>query len=88
MSTQNNPKRKIQYAGTKPKPTRLRIRWQEGRSSQTKLRCFPPGAESDARTVNTDPDKAIAKNVDAALIQDSSERRSLGRQEWCCDFEG
>ena len=30
---------------------------------------LPPGAESDARTVNTDLDKAIAKNVDAALIQ-------------------
>jgi osmotically-inducible protein OsmY len=49
---------------------------------------LPAGAESDAPTVNTDLDKAIAKNVDAALIQNSSEGRSLRRQEWCCDFEG
>jgi hypothetical protein len=33
------------------------------------LRCFPPGAENDARTANTDLDKAIDKNVDATLIQ-------------------
>lgn len=29
----------------------------------------PPGAESEAKDVNTDLDKAIDKNLDAALIQ-------------------
>lgn len=29
----------------------------------------PPGAESDAKTVNSDLDKAIAKNIDAALVK-------------------
>jgi hyperosmotically inducible protein len=30
---------------------------------------LPPGAESDSRAVNSDVDKAIEKNLDAALIQ-------------------
>jgi hyperosmotically inducible protein len=30
---------------------------------------LPPGAESDAKTVNSDLDKAIDKNLDAALVQ-------------------
>jgi osmotically-inducible protein OsmY len=30
---------------------------------------IPPGAESDAKTVISDLDKAIEKNLDAALIQ-------------------
>ena len=30
---------------------------------------IPPAAESEARTVNTDLDKRIEKNLDAALIQ-------------------
>lgn len=31
---------------------------------------IPPGAEHDARTMNSDLDKGIAQNLDAALIQD------------------
>jgi hyperosmotically inducible periplasmic protein len=31
---------------------------------------LPPGAESEAKTVNTELDKAIEHNLDAALIQD------------------
>ena len=30
---------------------------------------IPPGAESEAKTVNSDLDKGIEKNLDAALIQ-------------------
>ena len=30
---------------------------------------IPPGAESDTKTINSDLDKAIDKNLDAALIQ-------------------
>ena len=29
----------------------------------------PPGAESDAKAINSDLDKAVAKTLDAALIQ-------------------
>jgi hyperosmotically inducible protein len=31
---------------------------------------LPPGAESDAKKINSDLDKAIEKNLDAALIQE------------------
>src|ERR1039457_3128083 len=31
---------------------------------------IPPAAESEAKTVNSDLDKGIEKNLDAALIQD------------------
>jgi len=31
---------------------------------------LPPGAESDAKTVNSDLDKGVANNLDAALITD------------------
>jgi osmotically-inducible protein OsmY len=34
----------------------------------------PPGAEGDAKTVNSDFDKAIEKNLDAALIQNKLHR--------------
>lgn len=34
----------------------------------------PPGAESDAKAVNSDFDKAIEKNLDAALIQNKLHR--------------
>jgi hyperosmotically inducible periplasmic protein len=60
---------KVAADGDNPKADSIANSWQEGRSSQTKLRFFPSVAESDARTVNTDLDKAIDKNVDAALIQ-------------------
>jgi hyperosmotically inducible protein len=30
---------------------------------------IPPGAESDAKAVNSDLDKAVEKNLDAALIE-------------------
>ena len=30
---------------------------------------IPPGAESEAKTVNADLDQAIEKNLDAALVQ-------------------
>jgi hyperosmotically inducible protein len=33
------------------------------------IRVLPPGAEREARTVDADLDKAIEKNLDAALIQ-------------------
>jgi hyperosmotically inducible protein len=32
---------------------------------------IPPGAESDAKAINSDLDKGIEKNVDAALIQNN-----------------
>jgi hyperosmotically inducible protein len=35
---------------------------------------LPPGRESDAKTVNSDLDKAIDKNLDAALIQNKLEK--------------
>jgi hyperosmotically inducible protein len=35
---------------------------------------LPPGAESDAKTVNSDLDKAIDKNLDAALIQNGLQK--------------
>ncbi|HWO32709.1 MAG TPA: BON domain-containing protein, partial [Candidatus Acidoferrum sp.] len=40
-----------------------------GQVVSDEIAVLPPGEESDARTVNTDLDKAIDKNVDAALIQ-------------------
>jgi osmotically-inducible protein OsmY len=36
---------------------------------------IPPGNESDAKTVNADLDKAIEKNLDAALIQNKLNKR-------------
>ena len=35
---------------------------------------LPPGSESEAKTVNSDLDKGIDKNLDAALIQHSFTR--------------
>ena len=36
---------------------------------------IPPGAESDAKTVNSDLDKAIESNLDAALIKEKLHER-------------
>jgi hyperosmotically inducible periplasmic protein len=35
---------------------------------------LPPGGESDAKTVNSDLDKAIDKNLDAALVQNKLQK--------------
>jgi osmotically-inducible protein OsmY len=35
---------------------------------------LPPGKESDARSVNSDLDKGIDKNLDAALIQNGLQK--------------
>jgi osmotically-inducible protein OsmY len=35
---------------------------------------LPPGAESDAKTVNSDLDKAIDKNLDAVLVQNKLQK--------------
>jgi hyperosmotically inducible protein len=40
-----------------------------GQVVSNQIAVLPPGAESDAKTVNSDLDKAIEKNLDAALIQ-------------------
>jgi hyperosmotically inducible periplasmic protein len=40
-----------------------------GQVVSDEIAVLPPGAESDARTVNSDLDKAIDKNVDAVLVQ-------------------
>src|SRR5579862_1851459 len=40
-----------------------------GQIVSNQIAVVPPGAESDAKTVNSDLDKGISKNLDAALIQ-------------------
>ena len=40
-----------------------------GQVVSNQIAVVPPGAASDAKTVNSDQDKAIEKNLDAALIQ-------------------
>jgi hyperosmotically inducible periplasmic protein len=40
-----------------------------GQVVSNQISVVPPGAESEAKDVNTDLDKAIDKNLDAALIQ-------------------
>lgn len=40
-----------------------------GQVVSDEIAVVPPSAESDARAINSDLDKAIAKNVDAVLIQ-------------------
>jgi len=40
-----------------------------GQVVSDQIAVLPPGAESDAKAVNDDVDKAIDKNLDAALIQ-------------------
>jgi hyperosmotically inducible protein len=40
-----------------------------GQVVSNQIAVIPPGAESDAKTVNSDLDKGIEKNLDAALIQ-------------------
>jgi hyperosmotically inducible periplasmic protein len=40
-----------------------------GQVVSNQIAVVPPGAESDAKSVNSDLDKAISKNLDAALIQ-------------------
>ena len=47
-----------------------------------------PGAESDAKTVNSDLDKGIEHNLDAALIQAKLHKSvQLRRQSKCCHAE-
>lgn len=40
-----------------------------GQVVANQIAVLPPGAESDAKTVNSDLDKAIDKNLDAALVK-------------------
>jgi hyperosmotically inducible protein len=40
-----------------------------GQVVANQIAVLPPGAESDAKTVNSDLDKAIDKNLDAALLK-------------------
>lgn len=45
-----------------------------GQVVSDQIAVLPPGAEGDARTVNSDLDKAIDKNVDAALVQNHMQK--------------
>jgi hypothetical protein len=50
---------------------------------------IPPGAESEAKAVNSDLDKGIEKNLDAALIEAKlHDHVTLRRQESCCYSDG
>jgi hypothetical protein len=40
-----------------------------GQVVANQIAVLPPGAESDAETVNSDLDKAIDKNLDAVLVR-------------------
>ncbi|MGA2738372.1 MAG: BON domain-containing protein [Bryobacteraceae bacterium] len=42
-----------------------------GQVVSNQIAVMPPGAERDARTMNSDLDKGIANNLDAALIQNT-----------------
>ena len=46
-----------------------------GQVVANQIAVVPPTAESDAKTVNSDLDKAISKNLDAALIQHRLHKR-------------
>ena len=60
---------KVAADGDKAKADSIANSMAAGQVVSDEIAVLPPGAESDARTVNTDLDKAIDKNVDAALIQ-------------------
>jgi len=46
----------------------------EGQVVADQIAVLPPGGESDAKSVNSDLDKGIDKNLDAALIQNALQK--------------
>lgn len=65
---------KVAADGDKAKADSIANSMAAGQVVSDEIAVLPPGAESDARTVNTDLDKAIDKNVDAALIQNGLQK--------------
>ena len=65
---------KVAVDGDKAKADSIANSMAGGQVVSDEIAVLPPGAESDARTVNSDLDKAIEKNVDAALIQNSLQK--------------
>lgn len=55
--------------GDKAKAESIANSMAGGQVVSDEIAVLPPGAEGDARTVDSDLDKAIDKNVDAVLIQ-------------------
>src|SRR6202049_3762008 len=51
-----------------------------GQVVSNQIGVIPPGAESEAKTVNSDLDKSIDKNLDAALIQHRLDANPLARE--------
>jgi osmotically-inducible protein OsmY len=54
--------------GEKAQAESIAVSMAGGQVVSNQIAVIPPGAESDARTMNTDLDKGIEHNLDAALI--------------------
>ena len=49
--------------------------WAAGQVVSDQIAVLPPGVEHDAKAINSDVDKGIEQNLDAALIQDRLQKK-------------
>ena len=61
---------RVPSAGDKSEAESIAKSIASGQVVSNQIGIIPPAAESDAKTINSDLDKGIEKNVDAALLQE------------------